>query len=180
MRYIFITFSILVAMSLLIFCSCKVHSWMVLENPEFPDAMLPTQLEPDILNKYSVGEVIVHPRILYVDGAMTAQRLVVVFFSKKDTEEVSIKGLVLSVNGVKLKYGNEIVNASTSSWELYPANKPFYVCGIHGEPIDRQKKELIKARIDVSIEVSVKETGGDVIEKKINANFIPQKRSYLE
>ena len=41
-----------------IFSGCRLYSMIVLENPEFLDAMLPTDLDADLLNKYTVGGVI--------------------------------------------------------------------------------------------------------------------------
>ena len=163
-----------------IFTGCRLYSMIVLENPEFPDAMLPTEMDADLLKKYTVGGVIVHPRIHYADSAQTTYKLLAVFFSKTNTPVVSIKTLTLSVSGTKLEYRKQIIGALISDWELYPANKPFYVCSISGEPIDRPKEEMVKSRVNVSLQVSVEEESGRVTEKKIDAYFLPKKRSYLE
>ena len=93
---------------------------------------------------------------------------------------VSIKTLTVSVNNTKLKYGKQIISELISNWELYPANKPFYVCSISGEPIDRPKEEMVKAQVNVSLEVLVEEESGKVPKKKIDIYFLPKKRSYLE
>ncbi len=159
---------------------CRYHSWMVLENPEFPDAMLLTELDADLLKKYTVGEVIVQPRFVPADSTQTTYKLFVLFFSKTNTPIVSIKTVALSINGTNLEYGKQFIKGLTSDWELYPVHKPFYVCSISGETIDRPKVELDKARVDISLEVSVKDESGKVTEKKIDAYFVPKKRSYLE
>jgi hypothetical protein len=151
-----------------------------LENPEYPDAMRPADLSGDLLNKYSVGHVIVHPRIVYTDGAMTTQNLFVVFFSQTNTSEVAVKALTVFVNGKKLEYGEQIIDDPVPSWELYPINGPFYAGSISGEPIACPKVEMTKARVDVSLIVLVKDESGKVTEKKIDAYFVPKKRSYLE
>ena len=104
---------------------CRLYSWKVLENPEFPEAMLPTDLKPDILKKYTVGEVTVHPRIVYTDGNMTKQKLFIVFFSKTNSRTVSIKALSLSVDDVELKYGDHLISKMPSEWRWSPANAPF-------------------------------------------------------
>ena len=163
-----------------IFSGCRLYSMVVLENPEFLDAMLPTDLDADLLNKYTVGGVTVHPRIHYADSAQTTYKLLAVFFSKTNTPVVSIKTLTISVSGTKLKYGKQIISALISDWELYPANKPFYVCSISGESIDRPKEEMVNSRVNVSLKVSVEEESGKVTVKKIEAYFLPKKRSYLE
>lgn len=163
-----------------IFSGCRLYSMIVLENPEFPDAMLPTEMDADLLKKYTVGGVIVHPRIHYADSAQTTYKLLAVFFSKTNTPVVSIKTLTVSVSGTKLEYGKQIISELISDWELYPANKPFYVCSISGEPINRPKEEMVKARVNVSLEVLVEEKSGKVTKKKIDVCFLPKKRSYLE
>ena len=153
---------------------------IVLENPEFPDNLHPKELDADLLKKYSVGEVIVHPRISYMDGAQTIFMLFPVFLSKANTPVVLIKTVTLKVNGVELEYGEQIINGSSSEWRLAPINEPFYVSSISGGPIDRPKEEMIKARVDVSLEVSVKEENGKVTEKIIDVYFLPKKRAFLE
>jgi hypothetical protein len=153
---------------------------MVLENPEFPDDTRPANLSKQLKEKYAVGDVIVHPRIVYADGAMTTQETFVVFFSKADTSEVSIKSLTLFVGGEELEYGQRMAESKPSPWEMYPVNDPFYVCSISGEPIDRPKVKMLEVRVDVSLVVSVKDESGKVTEKQIDVYFLPKKRSYLE
>jgi hypothetical protein len=157
-----------------------VYSWTVLENPEFPDATLPKDMKRAIMDKYTVGDVIVHPRIAYADGAMTTQRLVMVFFSNTNTATVTVKALTLTVNEVILEYGDRFIDASVSDWKSYQVNKPFYVCGIHGDPIDHPKAELIKNKVKLSLTISVKDKSGKAAEKTIEADFLPKKRSYME
>ena len=149
---IILTVSLMFLM-LVLFSGCQLYSMVVLENPEFPDAMPPTELDTDLLKKYTVGEVIVHPHIYPADSTQTTYKLRALFFSKTNTSVVSIKTVTLSVNGTKLEYGKQLINGLTSDWEQYPVNKPFYVCGISGEPIDRPKVEMVKARVDVSLGV---------------------------
>ena len=92
---------------------------------------------------------------------------------------VSIKTVTLSVNGVKVEYGKEMLNVWASDWDLYQINESFYVTSIEGEPIDRPKEVMVKARVDVSFEVLIKEESGKIIEKKIDAYFLPKKRAFF-
>ena len=170
----------LILLVFFIFSGCRLYSWVVLENPEFPDAMLPIDLDANLLKKYSVGDVIVHPRILYTDGTQTTQGVFVMFFSRTNTSVASIKALTLYVNRAELEYGKQIVSDSASGWELYPANNPFYVCSIDGAPIELSKPEIVKGKVNLFLTVLVKKENGKVIEKKIESCFLPKKRSYLE
>jgi len=165
---------------IVIFSGCQRYSMIVFENPEFPDTMLPTKMDADLLKKYTVGGVIIHPRIHYADSTQTTYKLLAIFFSKTNTPVVLIKTLTISINGTKLEYGKQIIGELTSDWDMYSENKPFYVSSISGEPIDRQKEEIVKARVVVSLIVSVEEDNGKITEKKINVYFLPKKRSYLE
>lgn len=163
----------------IVFCGCQVSSMTVLENPEFPDAMIPVNMNPRLLEKYAVGQVIVHPRIHYADSTQTKYKLLAVFFSRTNTAIVSIKSITIRVNGEKVEYGKQLLSESISDWKLYPANKPFYACSISGDPIDRSKEAMLKKRVDVLLEILVEEES-EITTKKIAAYFLPKKRSYLE
>ena len=106
-----------------IFSGCRLYSMIVLENPEFPDAMLPTDIDADLLKKYTVEGVIVHPRIHYADSAQTTYKLLAVFFSKTNTPVVSIKTLTISVNNTKLEYGKQIISEFEKHKKLTPYQK---------------------------------------------------------
>lgn len=159
---------------------CKVYSWMILENPEFSQETRPADLSKKMKEKYAISDVIAHPRIVYIDGTQTTQKVFVAFFSKTNTAVVSIKSLELSIDSVKLDYGSQIAKAVTSPWEMYPANDPFYVCSVIAEPIPRPMSEMTQARVSVSMFVVVTDGTGHVTEKQIDAHFLPKKRSYLE
>ncbi|MFC1510046.1 hypothetical protein ACFL49_00080 [Candidatus Omnitrophota bacterium] len=165
---------------IVICCGCQVYSMVVLENPEFPDSLLPTKLSDNLQNKYSLGEVTVHPRINYADSDQKTFKLFIVFFSKTNSPVVSIKALTVSVNGKKLEYGKEIIGKSGSAWKLYPANKPFYASHISGAAINLSKKEMVESKVNLSLNVSVKKDNGKVVEKKIEAYFLSKKKSYIE
>ncbi len=166
--------------ALVAFSGCRFYAWMVLENPEFPDAMLPTKLKLKILKKYTVGDVIVHPRISHTDGSQTAAELFVVCFSETNSSIVAIESVVVFIDDVELDYGDQITRESMSIWESYSTDKSFYVSSISGKALDCSKEKITKAKVDVSLLISVKGADGKITEKQIDTYFVPKKRSYLE
>jgi len=165
--------SILIALTTV--SSCRIYSWFVLENPEFPDRMLPTELEPDILDKYTVGNVIVQPRVIYNDGAMKTQKVFILFFSKEIKSKVSIKTFSLSCDGVEMQKSKNTDSYTISDWEYYKGNAPFYVCFISSDSF-----ETLKDAAHLFLIVTVTENSGNIIEKKIDTDFELRKRAYLE
>lgn len=173
-------FMIFIVCFFLILTGCRIYSMGVMENPEFKKDMIPNDLDEKLLEKYTIGKVTVQPRITYADPAQTKFQLLIVFFSKTTSSVVSINTVTLSINGEKFDYGEQIVNKSLSNWELYPANKPFYVCSVRGKPIDFLKNKIIQSRIDVSLNVSVEGENDKAMTKKIDSYFIGGKRFFLE
>jgi len=167
---------------ILLFSGCRLYSWIVFENPEFPDNYLPTDLSPKLLEKYTVADVVVHPRIQSTDGTQTNQGIFVVFFSKTDTSVATIKALKLFVNGAELEYGEKIIGVSASAWKQIPENKPYYSCIIVGDPIkfEWKKTEIAKCKVDLHLTILVKDIAGNNVTKMIQCSFIPKKRSYFE
>lgn len=159
---------------------CHVYSMVVLENQDFPDTVSPKDASPKILDKYSVGDVIVWPRIFFFDGRQTKYQLDIAFYSKATSSSVSIKSLDLKVNDERLEYGDEMVDAPASGWSTGVSIEPFYVCGIAGGPIDRPKSEMVESEVDVSLLVVVKGENGLMAEKRISSHFLPKKRSFIE
>jgi hypothetical protein len=165
---------------LIVLNGCRVYSWMVLENPEFKNDMLPTELEATVLEKYQVGDVTVKPCIEWADGAQKKLKLLIMFYSTTKTSVVSVSSVSLSVDGAELDYGRQISNESMIDWEMYPANNPFYVSGISGEAFDYSKDEIKNVQINLVLDVSVEGERGIITDKKIKAYFIPKKQSYIE
>lgn len=173
-------FAICLLLASLFIYGCKAYSWMVLENPEFPDATRPSDIPKEVKEKYSVANVIVHPRIVYTDGSQTTQEVFVAFFSKTNTTTVSIISLDLAVDAERLEYGQRITAQEPSPWEMYPANTPFYVCSASGGPIAQTKGVMIKSHVDVSLVVVAIDEAGQMTRKKIVSRFVSRKRAYLE
>jgi len=162
-----------------VLCGCKIYSWKVLENSEFPDQANPAELDTDVLEKYTVGNVIVHPRILYMDGEMTTQQLFVVFFSRTNTSKVAIKNVTMWINENELEYGDSLIDVPASDWSLYSRSKKFYVCSIGGTAINYPKEKLLKNGVQLSLTISVENENGKAYEKQINAEFVPKKRAVI-
>ena len=159
--------------------ACRIHSMINLENPEFPPTLRLEDLSGELLEKYSVGNVIVQP-LLRHDQMEVSYYLTVLFASTTNSMIVSVKEIALLVNGEEIIYGEEMLGKWASDWALYPLRKPFYVLSIRGISIDPPKVDMVKARVDVSLMVSVKDESGKVLEKQIDTYFVPKKRSYLE
>ena len=171
----------MISLAIVVFVNgCQYHSMIILDNPEFPAQLHPAKVNADLLRKYSIGNVIVKPLFMYTDGFQDRFKLIVTFYSMKDTPQVSIEALTVSVDGAKLDYGRQIATRIASDWRLGLTIKPFYSCHISDEPIDRPKEEMVEARVDVSVRVSVEDESGDITRETIDAYFLPKKRSFLE
>ena len=177
---VFIIGFILLTIVLVLF-GCQVYSWMILENPEFPDALSPLGLNEGLLSKYSVGDVIVKPSFWHVDGNQTNYQLVVMFFCKVTNNMITIESALVTSDNKILSNGLSLTGKQVNNWALYKGNKPFYTSFIKDIPIASSKSELVKSKqIDVSLMVVVDTKNNKVFRKHITAHFIPRKRSYIE
>jgi len=141
----------------LVFSACRVYTIVDLDNPEFPRELKPADLSGELLDKYSVGDVIVEPRLWHADGFQTNYAPFILFFSETNTSVAFISSVCVSVDGKQLEHDVDLCGKQSSDWKLQEGNKPFYVCYIEGTAIERPKVEMTKARVDVSLVVSVKD-----------------------
>jgi len=159
---------------------CDVYSIVDLENPDFGDKVSPLKFSREALEKYSVGDVVVRPRLIFFDPEQTKYYLHVSFYSKSISTDVSVKSVELKVNSQEIEYGNEMIGAPASDWASGQLIEPFYSCDIVGSPIDRPLSEMVDSYVDVSLLVATRREDGSVSEKVISARFLPKKRSYIE
>lgn len=175
----------LFGLALLVVCfsvlGCRIYSWMILENPEFPKTLVPSEFTGDLLDKYSVSGVIVEPRFWHVDGNQTNYQLVVMFHSEETNLNVRVESASVMLDDESLSDGAVLINQQPTPWKLYESNDPFYTSRVKGAPIERPKAELVKSvQVDVSLTVAVTDEDGSVTRKQIDCHFLPKKRSYLE
>ena len=160
---------------------CRIYSWMILENPEFPEALTLSDVTGELLEKYSVNGVIVEPGFWHVDGNQTNYQLVIMFHCESTNLEVRVESASVILDGETLSDGSALVAQQLAPWKLYENNDPFYNSLVKGAPIARSKAELVKSvRVDVSLTVAVTDEHGEITRKQIDSYFVPKKRSYME
>ncbi len=156
-----------------------IASIMVLENPEWRQGVLLADVAPDMLEKHTVGDVVVLPGAWFRDNSMAEIKLVVGFHSVSSTSVISIKTLIVSIAGKKLDYGEPISPTKATDWEpTMPAPFP-YLCETRVLTVRPPPGEMPKSRLDVSLVAVVREERGKETEKTIEAYFLPEKRSWL-
>jgi len=159
--------------------ACRIYSIVDLANPEFPLELNPSDLSEKVLEKYTVGNVIVEPQIRH--GVHHGQyKLTVLYSSESTAVSASIDKVSVLVNSKEISYGDELLGKRCLEWQLYSENEPRYVCSISGATIDPPELDMTKVRVDVSLMVSVQDENGHTTEKQIDVYFVPKKRSYLE
>jgi hypothetical protein len=163
------------------FGAARLFPTIDLDNPEFPYFKVrPGDLSGELLEKYSVGNVIVEPRIWFshqtVSNPVKTYHLGVYFFSKTNTSSAVVKSVSVSLNDEELPYGKELVASSPKDWRPYAKDETFYICSVEGEPIDQPETILLKAKVDVSLLVEVTNESGEVTRKSIEVNFMPKRR----
>lgn len=178
MKVLFVVCFLFVALAL---WGCRHHSTIDLDNPEFPRYKVrPGDLSGKLLEKYSVGNVIVEPRIWFshqtVKNPEKTYHFGVLFFSRTNTSSAVVSSVSVLLNGKELSYGSELIRHPATDWKLSPKDPTFYICSVEGKPIDRPETSLLKARVEVSLVVEVENRGGEVTEKQIDAYFVPKKR----
>lgn len=165
-------------LGILVVGGCKMHSMVVMENSDFPDDADPTDIRPEIFDKYSVGSVIVHPRIVYANSEQTLFKPFIVFFSKSNDVDVNVDNLTLHMNGEKIcDYRG--IKGPVSEWSAYEPNDLFYVCYIAGAPIETPKATMVKNGVEMLLDISSRD-GGKVFNKRIESAHVAGKRSFLE
>ena len=160
---------------------CRFHSTIDLDNPEFPRYKIrPWDLSEKLLEKYSVGNVIVEPRIWFshqtVKNPVKTYHLGVLFFSKTNTSSAVVSSVSVLLNGKEFPYGNELIGRPSTDWKVSPEDSTFYIRSVEGEPIDQPETSLLKARVDVSLVVEVMDKRGEATKKQIDTYFVPKKR----
>ena len=156
-----------------------IASMMVLENPEWRDGVLVPDMDPDLLEKYTVGDVVVHPVAYFQDDTMARIHLSFGFHSKADTSVISVKSLTVSIGGEELDYGEPISPTRESDWKVSMPPPLPYLCGTRRLTVEAPPGEMPRSRVEFSLVVSVREESGKVTKKKIEAYFLAEKRSSL-
>ncbi|MCZ7591312.1 MAG: hypothetical protein M5U15_03775 [Kiritimatiellae bacterium] len=159
---------------------CRIYSMVAFENREFPSDVRPSTISSAIAEKYSVGDVIIQPRIIHADPAQTSYKLAILFFSKTTNETVSISSVSIFIDGNKLEYGEGLIGQVPSPWKMYSANHPFFASSVSGEPMVFPPKNGNVSRIDMKITVLIKQGGNNATAKIIDASFVPKKKSFIE
>jgi len=167
---------------LLICVGCQLYSMIIFENPDYKKSLLSQDVDPKILEKYRTNSVLVRPDIVYTDGFQNEFKLIVVFYSKTKSPNVSVEEAIVTVGEKEIEYGEVLRNQKATEWSQFPEKK-YYYCGIGGdlgvEPIGCPKKEMVKGRVDVSVVVSV-EHRGKKTNKRIDTYFLPKTVYFME
>lgn len=162
---------------LAIVAGCVTKSLELLENPEFPQDRDPTTLDSGLLEKYSVGDVIVRPR-MYKPGPGDYS-LMVVFFSKSNTRDPSVDHVAIRVDGEPVDYDFPLGTSARDGWYGPHPREPYWISGVEGPVVTPPDGiELKNARVDLSLEVSLPEEDGKTLRKRIECHFVPYKGDY--
>ena len=169
--------SLAVCVVLAMVAGCATKSLELLENPEFPQGSDLSTLDSGLLEKYSVGDVIVRPRMHKPGPGQYS--LMVVFFSKSNARDPSVDHVALRVNGEPVDYDFPLGTAARDGWYGLSYHKPYLVSGVEGPVITPPDGiELKDARVDLSLDVSLPAENGETLRKRIECHFVPYKGDY--
>ena len=158
-----------------------VASIMVLENPEWRQGVLIPDIDPDVIEKFTVGDVLVYPAASFTDNAMTRITISFVFSSTADTSLISVKEVTVSIGGEELDYGEPInpTEESALSFASYMPPPHSYLVETRVLTVEPPPGKMPGSRVSFSVVVSVREENGKVTEKKIEGHFLAEKRFSL-
>lgn len=170
---------VIIGLTLMVLCGCGVYSVVDLQNPEYPDDLLPSAVTGKLLEKYSVGDVIVTPHMFQGVTQEGEFALMVMFASKNKLCVPRVDNVEIAVNGVHVDYTFPLGASANGEWKTNPYD-PFFVCGPVGPIIAPPGVVMAKSRVDLSLSVSVEDKIGVMTSKRIDCYFIPHKRFYVE
>jgi hypothetical protein len=188
MKPLLIVFSSILALVTL--CACRqISPFVELENPEFPLGRYPFSLSKKLRDKYSVGNIVINPRMMRhgsIGKAPSSEGYgLTVFLHAPESNTVScaIQKIKLAVNGKAYVYGEDLLHTPHSEWRLngWQFRDSFYTCAISSENwLTPPGVDMTQARVDVSLLISVKDGNGDETEKQLDVFFLPNKRFFIE
>ena len=164
-------------LSFILFSACRLHSILDFENKEVPSSAKPKELSQDIIRKYSVGQVLVFPLLQRADFDQSLYILRVDFFSKNPVK-ITLKDVLVTVDGKQIPYGQELIHKDFSYFKYYKEYECYYLY-VQGSILKNIKLDENTKNIEVSLAVVVTDKKNK-IDGTIKATFLPRKRTYLE
>lgn len=149
-----------------------------LDNPEFPQRQGLGSVGGDVLEKYSVGDVVVRPRM--VRRAPGKYMLVIGFCSKDGDRSPSVGSVEVAVDGVPVEYDFPPGTPPAGKWYgRRQLDNPSWWCWVEGPEIVPPEGVAMKdARVDVAVVVSMPDGEGGEAKKRIECFFVPYKGEY--
>lgn len=149
-----------------------------LDNPEFSQRQALGSVGGGVLEKYSVGDVVVWPRM--ARRAPGEYALVIGFYSKDGDRSPSVGSVEVAVDGIPVAYEFPLGPPAVDKWygRRRPGD-PCWVCGVAGPVVVPPEGVAMKdARVDVALEVSAPDGKGGEAKKRIQCFFVPYKGDF--